>query len=168
MPSFDLKVTESIQKAGVPVMEFWWYVARFGLYFYGAVLLGLAYFLNEKHRLFVIALPVLVTLAVTFIIQRIVRRRRPVVTKTTYDLWMHTYSFPSGHSSISFAFATSLSILFLNSHLAFSWIYAVVFFVAAFLIAVSRIVVGVHYFYDVLMGALIGIFVSVTLSGLLV
>lgn len=166
MPALDLKVTKEIQKLGSSTMEFWWLIARFGLYAYGAVVIGVTYFLTEKHRLIEILLPVAITVIATLLIQHILRRQRPKATKTTFDLWLSTYSFPSAHSSTSFAFATSLSILFLNSHLENSWMYAVVFFALAICIALSRIIVGVHYFYDVLVGSLLGILISITLTAL--
>jgi undecaprenyl-diphosphatase len=161
--NWELRTTSKIQKIGASTIDFWWIVARFGLYLYGAIVFGVAYLITNKERLLIVAVPVAVTLLLTLILQRLVRRSRPKATKTTYDLWMHTYSFPSGHSSISFAFATSLSILFLSSSLEYSWIYALAFFIVAICIALSRIVVGVHYAGDVLIGSLIGILVSVTL-----
>lgn len=147
-------------------LTFWWLTARFGLYLYGAVVVGVAYFISEKHKILLVLLPVFAAFVMALVIQMIVRRPRPTLKKTTYDLWWHTYSFPSGHATISFAFATSLSILFLNSSLLFSWVYVLAFFLVALLITISRIVVGVHYVTDVLAGALLGLAVSATLLGL--
>lgn len=163
MQKLDLAITKTIQKAGSSTMDFWWNIARFGLYGYAVAVLGVTYFITEKHRVAFILLPVGVVLVLTLVIQMLVRRQRPKRTKTTYDLWVPTFSFPSAHSSVSFAFASSLSVLFLNSHLEYSWMYAVVFFVLAILIALSRIIVGVHYFGDVFVGALLGILISVSL-----
>ena len=166
MHSLDLKITRKIQKIGSPTMEFWWLVARFGLYAYGAVVVGVAYFITSKHKVLFVLIPVAATIVLTLIIQNLIRRKRPKATRTTFDLWTHTFSFPSMHSSTSFAFATSLSILFLGSSLSFNWIYALGFFIIAICIALSRIIVGVHYFGDVIAGTLLGILVSATLLGL--
>jgi undecaprenyl-diphosphatase len=70
--------------------------------------------------------------------------------------WCHTLaidvpmdpSFPSGHAAGSFAFATFFSCLDRRA----AW----VLFPAAFLVAASRIVLGVHYPSDVIVGALLG------------
>ncbi len=59
-------------------------------------------------------------------------------------------SFPSGHTSDAFAFATSLSILYPRWYViipAYSW---------ASVIGFSRMDLGVHYPTDVLAGAVIG------------
>ena len=59
------------------------------------------------------------------------------------------YSFPSGHSITAFAVATSLG-LFYPQLLA-------VLLTAAFLIAASRIILGMHFLSDVLAGCFLGI-----------
>lgn len=166
MNSFDIRVSKKIQEMGATTMGFWWNVARFGLYGYGIVVLGVAYFITDKHRLADVLIPVLVTVAATLIFQMLFRRPRPKATKTTYDLWVTTFSFPSAHSSTSFAFATSLSIMFLNSSLEVSWVYAVAFILLAISIALSRVIVGVHYFGDVVAGSLLGVLISITLVAL--
>jgi len=58
------------------------------------------------------------------------------------------YSFPSGHSITAFAVATSLG-LFYPQLLA-------VLLTAAFLIAASRIILGMHFLTDIVVGALMG------------
>jgi undecaprenyl-diphosphatase len=59
------------------------------------------------------------------------------------------YSFPSGHSITAFAVATSIG-LFYPDVLA-------VLLTAAFLIAVSRIILGMHFLSDVVAGCAIGL-----------
>ena len=58
------------------------------------------------------------------------------------------YSFPSGHSAVAFAFA----FLSLGT-IAFPFYY-----ISAFLIALSRIYLGIHFLNDVVGGIVIGIF----------
>ena len=65
-------------------------------------------------------------------------------------------SFPSGHSISSFASATAL---FLRKKSA-----GIVALVFAFMIAFSRVFLFVHYFTDVLAGALLGILTAVLLE----
>lgn len=60
-----------------------------------------------------------------------------------------SWSFPSGHTSSSFAFATAV---FANNK---KW--GIGAYVLAALIGFSRIYLGVHYFTDVLAGAVLGI-----------
>lgn len=59
-----------------------------------------------------------------------------------------SYSFPSGHSTSSFASAFALSVNFKKQ----SWI----FYTVAALIAISRLYIGVHFPTDVICGALLG------------
>lgn len=58
-------------------------------------------------------------------------------------------SFPSSHAANSFAAAT----FFAHYYPRFRWIY----FAIAVVIAYSRVYVGVHYPFDVLVGALLGV-----------
>jgi membrane-associated phospholipid phosphatase len=62
----------------------------------------------------------------------------------------HTSSFPSGHTSSSFALATSLSMNYRE------WYIAVPSFTYASAVAYSRLYMGVHYPSDILAGAVIG------------
>jgi undecaprenyl-diphosphatase len=59
-----------------------------------------------------------------------------------------SFSFPSGHAATSFAMASIIGHLFRSG--------AVPAFLLAFLVAFSRIYVGVHYPSDVIGGAVVG------------
>ncbi len=81
-----------------------------------------------------------------------IKRERPFVTHT--DIEKHStggsYSFPSGHTSMAFATATSLSMVYPK------WYVIIPSFTYASLMGYSRMYLGVHYPSDVLIGALIG------------
>jgi undecaprenyl-diphosphatase len=88
-------------------------------------------------------------------IKHIVRRIRPCNKQNNIALLISkpiSYSFPSGHTLSSFAAAEVLSMYFTN--------YKMIFITIAFLIALSRIYLYVHYPTDVIAGILIGIFCS--------
>ena len=61
-------------------------------------------------------------------------------------------SFPSGHTTASFALAVSLSLYFPGL--------SIIFIFLAILVGLSRIYLGVHYPSDVFIGAVIGILFS--------
>lgn len=88
------------------------------------------------------------------IIKKIVKRERPYIADNNITALVSesSYSFPSGHSSSAFLAATILTFYFPK--------YRVWFFILAFLIAFSRVYVGVHYFSDVLVGAIEGIVIG--------
>lgn len=81
------------------------------------------------------------------------RRERPV-KESEVKHW--GYSFPSGHSCIGLSFyPTAMHILFYGQPSYFIWMTVAICF--GLCIAISRIVVGVHWFSDVLFGSLIGV-----------
>ena len=80
------------------------------------------------------------------------RRERPVL-KSEVKYW--GYSFPSGHSCIGLSFyPTIMHILFYGKPSYIIWITLGILFGLS--IAISRIIVGVHWFSDVIFGSLIG------------
>ena len=68
----------------------------------------------------------------------------PIHQLLTSDKW----SFPSGHAAFFFAMATAVYL--------YNRKWGIGFFVAAALIAISRVVAGIHYPSDILGGALVG------------
>lgn len=92
---------------------------------------------------------------VTALISKFVNRERPYLEtkqKPLIDPFVHTASFPSAHATFAFSM-TALSSLFVPSLLPY-------LFVAAIVVALGRVATGVHFFTDVLFGALVGIGVT--------
>ncbi len=90
--------------------------------------------------------------AFTYSLKRIVDRDRPVTKYSFVDAYKTSTknSFPSGHTSVAFSTATSLSINFKK------WYVAVPAYLWAGAMGYSRLHLGVHYPSDVLAGAIIG------------
>ncbi|MFY8021115.1 MAG: phosphatase PAP2 family protein [Bacteroidia bacterium] len=88
-----------------------------------------------------------------YVLKELVKRQRPYLSYAEIELYgpkESGYSFPSNHTSSSFATATSLSILYPKWYVivpAYTWSSAV---------AYSRMHVGVHYPSDILAGAALG------------
>ena len=88
-------------------------------------------------------------------IKHLVARPRPFLVNTDVDLYINaptSHSFPSGHSTASFAAVTSLFGMLKEKR----WI-AVCALVLAILIVFSRLYNYVHYPSDVLCGMILGI-----------
>lgn len=113
--------------------------------------------LNLYDRGKLTALKALISVVVSrFVFTEIIRfiwfRPRPFVAESFVPLINQNpaeASFPSGHAS--FYFALSTIIYFYNKKAG------TLFFIASFLVAISRVYVGVHWPSDILAGVILGI-----------
>ena len=112
-------------------------------------------------------LPILVSIIVigslcmafsSYLTKPLFARPRPVFhpsfmddVRTIYDSVAEPYGFVSGHSATAFGLATFTALLFRNTF------YTCAIFLWAFLMAYSRIYLGVHFISDIVAGALAGI-----------
>ncbi|MGM0593854.1 MAG: phosphatase PAP2 family protein [Pseudomonadota bacterium] len=98
--------------------------------------------------------------------KRRISRERPFVTLAPINLAgvpLDRFSFPSGHTQHAVGFSVTAAAFFPQL--------APLLYLFAFLVALSRPLLGLHYPSDVLMGALLGFGVSqllLTLSALLI
>ncbi|HXF48264.1 MAG TPA: phosphatase PAP2 family protein [Verrucomicrobiae bacterium] len=86
------------------------------------------------------------------LVKSVFARPRPCLTLPDVHLLVgcgQTFSFPSGHAVTSFAIATFLGLVYPRAR----W----VLFPVAILISYSRIAVGVHYPFDILVGWVEGV-----------
>lgn len=95
---------------------------------------------------------VAVSLFVTIALKETIKKDRPFITYPEIQQLTSGsgYTLPSGHTSIAFATATSLSLAYPK------WYVIAPSFVWASAVGYSRMHLGVHYPTDVLAGALIG------------
>lgn len=114
--------------------------------------------LGSIHRLIgyiVIFTLIISTIFGEVIIKNIVRRVRPCNEYNNVRLLISrplSYSFPSGHTLSSFAVAKILSMCYVQ--------YKFIFIGIAFLIALSRVYLYVHYPTDIIAGIILGILCS--------
>lgn len=147
------------QRFVLPWGSGWWQTARItahlgdGPFVFGG--LGLAYMLSwvlGKARfgqpVLTITFIVLITMIVITIIKFIVRRERPFPPGEFVTFKYDAYSFPSGHSARLAALAVSATFFFPNS----GWILAA----GALAVAMARVVVGIHYVSDIVIGLIVG------------
>lgn len=122
------------------------------------IVMAIALLLDEPYRMVgtvVILTLIISTIVGEGIVKHTVRRVRPCNHENSFNLLISkpmSYSFPSGHTLSSFAVAEVLSMYFGE--------YKLIFMAMAFLIALSRIYLYVHYPTDVIAGIVIGILCS--------
>lgn len=133
---------------------------------YAAMLAGIYLFLTgrtkrqrEKNQTVVIITlgAVLIAVGLRWLVGTAIDRPRPFLTYPELhylDLGTDLVSFPSGHSLLLFTVAGT--VYFLGRHPKLSWL----LFTVAGVVAVSRVVAGVHYPTDILGGALIGMLLA--------
>ncbi len=126
----------------------WWVI------FFAAVL----FFLKKVS--FKLVLKILMATLLAWLISKLIKHfyfsPRPFVlladVKTLFTHGLND-SFPSGHTTFTFALATAISIFS-------SWRIGLLFFIGATLIGLSRITVGIHWPLDILGGMILGVAIS--------
>ena len=119
------------------------------------------YFKHEKrhhirHIAMVLGAAVL-SWAASHFLKNIIAHPRPDLTFALIDP-NDPYSFPSGHASFMFALAFTMYAIDRRA----AWILLVL----ATITGISRVLVGVHYWYDIVGGAVLGLIVAVVVTAL--
>jgi membrane-associated phospholipid phosphatase len=118
-------------------------------------LFSYGYFTNNasyKEKAITTGTAIALNVVITYGLKYSINRQRPYLTYPDIDnvITESSRSMPSGHTSIAFATATSLSLNFPK------WYVAVPAYSWASMVAYSRMHLGVHYPSDILVGALVG------------
>lgn len=118
-------------------------------------ILGAGFIMRDstiKNKGLVVGASIAATLGITAGLKYGTNRARPYDTYPVLDNVVHeeTPSFPSGHTSMSFSTATSLSLAFPK------WYVIAPSYLWAGAVGYSRMYLGVHYPTDVLAGAITG------------
>lgn len=157
--NLDIRILRSVNSSkNLPSDNFFRFVSNSdGWVVYGIpVVVGSAGLIRHDKEQFrngcVILASVAINQGITELIKYTFKRDRPFITypDITKKSSVHSPSFPSGHTSSSFALATSLSLSYPKWYIiAPSYAYAAT-------VAYSRMDLGVHYPSDILAGALVG------------
>lgn len=138
------------------------FCAKHLLYLMLVFLLLFAYVINNWR---VFLFPFLSGLFGAFVIDKLVyifyKEKRPAELKSTNILISvpRNPSFPSRHASL--VFGVSFSLFFYNFPLA------IVFIICSCFVGIARVFCGVHWFRDILGGALAGLISALIINGLL-
>jgi Membrane-associated phospholipid phosphatase len=112
------------------------------------------FFLDNRRPAYEIILGTLTLWLIVELVKSIVHRSRPYIKLTQTRIVgprAHGRSFPSGHTSQSFFMATLLIQYFRISSPV-----AILLYLLAILVAITRMYVGAHYPRDVMAGAILG------------
>ncbi len=161
----DSKYTKSLQIADEPGPlrtlavicahsgDSWFWILGLGLLWW----LGTDYW---KARAAGMMIGVLITAVVVLIIKFTVRRKRPEGEWGNIYRITDPHSFPSGHA----ARAAMLAVMAIG--LGPPW-FGFTLFLWAPLVILARVAMGLHYLSDVLIGALLGIFIGLIMVAIL-
>lgn len=157
MQNLDEKLTAHLRSVGKPLLPLWIFLASYGMWgFPLAMGLLVVFGIGNPFSWLVLCIPVMMTQFLTLGVQKLIGRPRPPSVDTTIHMWCRTPSFPSAHSAGSMAFAVVMSSVLVEEVYA-GTLLMVGIFLFAFSIGISRIMVGVHYLGDVVVGFLFGI-----------
>ena len=155
----DIRLLRSINSSrSLPSDRFFQFVSNSNAYFVIGIpaTIGTISLIKHDDQLFrnscVTAAALLVASGITEVMKYAINRDRPFITYPDITRKSHVSSpsFPSGHTSSSFALATSLSLSYPK------WYIIVASYTWAGTVAFSRMDLGVHYPSDVLAGAIVG------------
>jgi membrane-associated phospholipid phosphatase len=143
-----------------PNSKYWIQTSKSAYWVSGAVLagsLGYGFIKNDpevKQHAFELALNIVVSTAISEALKKTINRERPA-DRYPKEIFVngavHGESFPSGHTSLAFATATTLALDYKK------WYIVVPAYLWAGSVGYSRMYLGKHYPGDVLAGAAIGI-----------
>ncbi|MBN1633400.1 MAG: phosphatase PAP2 family protein [Ignavibacteria bacterium] len=111
----------------------------------------------DENSSILLTLSEITSTASTFLVKNIFKRKRPFqeLKKVKHSIddekFLDSYSFPSGHTSLTFSFATSLTLRYSDKPVLVAGMYSY-----AFVVSLGRVYLGNHYPSDVLGGMLLG------------
>lgn len=125
------------------------------------ILIAILYFAYDKKLAMRIGYITITSMCVNGVIKNWVKRPRPFASGEVNPARAHTatgYAFPSGHTQTVATWSTAFAMWFKKA-----WV-SVLAGIAIATVAFSRLFLGVHYPSDVIVGALLGIAISIGLS----
>lgn len=113
------------------------------------------YYKKLKKEIIILFLAIIFSYILNESIKYIVLRPRPV---DFFVIYMKGYSFPSVHAMNTASFYFTFAYI-LKEKLKFKNIYKIIY-ILFFFVAISRIILRVHFVSDVLVGTFLGVFIS--------
>jgi len=143
-------------------MIFWQFLSIFGdvQFWIGAAIISILFLFTipkkaRKHVawfIFLVLPAVIISSTITLGLKSFFRIPRPCLD---YEACATGYSFPSGHATVIFAAMTSLSLHYKKKKMT------LLFMFFAFLVTISRLMLGLHTLDDVVIGSIIGLITGI-------
>ena len=117
--------------------------------------------MRQRLRAFAFTSTVLSAVALVYMVKTVVGRARPVLWETQ---WYWGSSFPSGHTLTSAAFATAACLCLIDLRPRAKWPAICMATAWVVLVALSRLVLGVHWPSDVAAAAFAGVLLALAVD----
>ena len=162
---FEADIIEFLQtNASVGFIRLFQIITLFGSIL-GAIIVFFILFFKKRSFSYAFLITFIVASVINKILKAIIMRDRPFVTYETIINYGDAsgYSMPSGHSLSAGVFATFIFYLILTSskHLSTKILGGISCTLFAVLVAFSRMVLGVHYLTDTIVGIILGILFAI-------
>ena len=140
---------------------FWSVITFCGEEIFFILVCAFVYWILDKHLAKIMATATLTSLVLNGVLKEICKIERPIADENVRFVEVDnifvsttkligTYSFPSGHAMISSSIFFSIASFYKNKKI---WIEAIIL---SLLVCLSRIYLGVHWLFDVTVGASLG------------
>lgn len=152
------QLQESCHAFLTPILKVYTFLGNYGWFFVVTSIVFLFFKTKRKMGIHLLLSILIGFICTNLLLKNLIHRARPYEDTSSlfYEFWVsagslveHGYSFPSGHTTTSMAFATAL---FFNFKKKYSWL----FFLIPLFMGLSRIYFVVHYASDVLGGLVVG------------
>ena len=120
------------------------------------VILVLFILFTKKTKLLLVTISSITSGITNKLIKHIFKRPRPTGLKL---ISQGGYSFPSGHTMISFLFYGMIIYLLYKHKVKYYKVFITLLAILMIIVMISRIYLGVHYFSDIVGGACVGIII---------
>jgi len=174
--AWDHKIFLSFYKSGfsqsLGIKKFAQIYSFFGnFYFWGAIwlaMVGYAYFFTKDYYLAILFTGAFDQAIIIYLVLRyyVVNRNRPFIklgeegVKKHDDMILESKSFPSGHVTFFLYFGFIFAFYFQN------WWILLIFFILDIIMAITRLILGVHFPSDVIAGFIIASLLAILYLGL--
>jgi membrane-associated phospholipid phosphatase len=157
--NFDINLLKAINPQD-PTANYWVQTSASAYWVSGIAIVGslgygfIAGDKNMQHNAYELVLNIAISTGISQLLKVTINRERPA-DRYPNDIFVngpvHGQSFPSGHTTLAFATATTLALDYKR------WYFVVPAYLWAGTVGYSRMYLGKHYPSDVLAGAIIGI-----------